>query len=291
MAEEENYFHRLVELMDILRGPQGCPWDREQTRETLKPMLMEEAYEVLSELDGSDPDALCEELGDLLFQVIFHSRISKENGQFNAYDVCRRNYEKMVRRHPHVFGTATYADARQLLKDWENIKTKEKQLSGRKVSRKSLLDGIPGNLPALYVAYQISSKAARIGFDWPHIEGIRDQFLEEFQELKEAIQSGQDQQIKEEVGDLLFTVLNIARFLQIDPETALKRANGKFSERFRKMERHFARQGRQLKEVGLEEMETVWKQQKSRNEKRERKTRGKDEQGKRGKRGKRTGRV
>ncbi len=284
MADEEDYFHRLVELMDILRGPKGCPWDREQTRETLKPMLMEEAYEVLSELDGSDPDALCEELGDLLFQVIFHSRISKENGEFNAYDVCRRNYEKMVRRHPHVFGTASYEDSRQLLKDWENIKTAEKRLSGRKDSRKSLLDGIPGNLPALYVAYQISSKAARIGFDWPHIEGIRDQLLEEFQELKEALQSRRDERVKEEVGDLLFTALNIARFLQIDPETALKRANRKFSERFREMEGHFARQGRQLKEVCVDEMETVWKQQKSKNKTRERKTSGKHEKGKRGKR-------
>ena len=244
--------------MDLLRSPKGCPWDREQTRESLKPMLVEETHEVLSALDGSDPDELCEELGDLLFQVIFHSRIAQEKEEFDAYDVCRRSYQKMVRRHPHVFGAATYQDARQLLKDWEDIKTAEKQARGQKVSRESLLDGIPKTLPTLYVAYQISSKAARVGFDWPHIEGIREKFLEEFQELEEAIRSEEDQRIKEEVGDLLFTVLNIARFLEIDPETALERANGKFSERFRNMERHFARQGRSLKEVGVGEMEAVW---------------------------------
>ena len=252
--------------MDLLRSPKGCPWDREQTRESLKPMLVEETHEVLSALDGSDPDELCEELGDLLFQVIFHSRIAQEKEEFDAYDVCRRSYQKMVRRHPHVFGAATYQDARQLLKDWEDIKTAEKQARGQKVSRESLLDGIPKTLPTLYVAYQISSKAARVGFDWPHIEGIREKFLEEFQELEEAIRSEEDQRIKEEVGDLLFTVLNIARFLEIDPETALERANGKFSERFRNMERHFARQGRSLKEVGVGEMEAVWKQQKAKNE-------------------------
>ena len=193
--------------MDLLRSPKGCPWDREQTRESLKPMLVEETHEVLSALDGSDPDELCEELGDLLFQVIFHSRIAQEKEEFDAYDVCRRSYQKMVRRHPHVFGAATYQDSRQLLKDWEEIKTAEKQAAGQKVSRESLLDGIPKTLPALYVAYQISSKAARVGFDWSHIEGIREKFLEEFQELKEAIRSEEDQRIKEEVGDLLFTVL------------------------------------------------------------------------------------
>lgn len=268
MDGQENYFHRLVELMDTLRGPQGCPWDKEQTRETLKPMLIEEAYEVLEALDESNPDGLCEELGDLLFQVIFHSRISKENGEFDAYDVCRRIYEKMIRRHPHVFGTSSYEDARDLLKHWEDIKTAEKRALGKKVDARSLVEGIPENLPALYASYQISSKAARVGFDWPDIEGIRDQFLEEFSELQSAIQEGNSERIKEEVGDLLFTALNLSRFLQIDPETALKQANRKFSERFKNMERHFARKKRDLKEVGVEEMEAVWQEQKKGDEKR-----------------------
>ena len=266
MDAERDYFRKLVELMDTLRGPQGCPWDREQTRETLKPMLMEEAYEVLGALDESDPEGLCEELGDLLFQVIFHSRISKENGEFDAYDVCRRIYEKMIRRHPHVFGTASYEDARDLLRNWEDIKASEKRSSGQKSERESLLDGVPENLPALYTTYQISSKAARVGFDWPNIEEIRDQFLEEFDELQRAVQEGVPDRIKEEVGDLLFTALNISRSLQIDPETALKGANRKFSRRFRDMEDHFKQQGRDLKTVSVREMETVWQGKKTRDE-------------------------
>lgn len=258
MEAPKDWFPRLVELMDILRGSQGCPWDREQTRETLKPMLIEEAYEVLEALDSQDSGELCEELGDLLFQVVFHARIAKENGEFDAYDVCRRTYQKMVGRHPHVFGNASYENAQELLKHWEDIKAAEKEASGGENRRQSLLDGIPAQLPALYAAYQISAKAARVGFDWPDVEGIRDQFLEEFEELQVAIARGEQERIKEEVGDLLFTALNISRRLQVDPETALNRANAKFAARFREMEKHFAEQGRPLKEVTVEEMEAVW---------------------------------
>lgn len=262
MSPEPSYFQKLVELVDILRGPHGCPWDKEQTRESLKSMLVEEAYEVLEALDGDDADELCEELGDLLFQVLFHSRIAKENGEFDMDDVCRRLYEKMVRRHPHIFGEESYQDARELLRNWEDIKAAEKAAAGRKSSRKSLLDGIPGQLPALYGAYQISSKAARVGFDWDNIEGIRDKFLEEFQELQEALAQGDEQKVKDEVGDLLFAALNISRHLQIDPETALSRANRKFTGRFKAMERHFTEKGQPLKDVPLEEMEAFWQRQK-----------------------------
>ncbi|MDA2930899.1 nucleoside triphosphate pyrophosphohydrolase [Acidobacteria bacterium AH-259-O06] len=262
MSSNDNYFHKLVDLMDVLRGPQGCPWDKEQTRETLKPMLVEEAYELLEALDGTDSDELCEELGDVLFQVIFHSRISKEKGEFDIDDVCCRLYEKMVGRHPHVFENQSYQDSRELLRNWEDIKAAEKKASGREVVRGSLLDGIPGQLPALYGAYQISSKAARVGFDWDNVEGIRDKFLEEFEELQVALEKDDQAKIKEEVGDLLFAALNISRYLQIDPESALNQANRKFLRRFKAMEEHFAAQERSLKEVNVEEMEAFWQDQK-----------------------------
>lgn len=255
---EEDYFHKLLELMDTLRGPHGCPWDQEQTRETLKPLLVEEAYEVLEALDGSDPEELCEELGDLLFQVVFHSCIAKEQGEFDIHDVCRRSFNKMVGRHPHVFGDASYKDSAELLKHWEEIKAAEKKEAGRPVTRRSILDGIPEKMPALYAAYQTSSKAARVGFDWDSLEGIRDQFLEEFDELQTAIQEKDEAKIKEEVGDLLLAALNISRQLQIDPETALTRANRKFSARFKAMEKHFSGQRRALREVPVDEMEAFW---------------------------------
>ncbi|MFQ5740960.1 MAG: nucleoside triphosphate pyrophosphohydrolase [Acidobacteriota bacterium] len=258
MRDEQDYFQRLIELMELLRGPNGCPWDREQTRESLKPMLIEEAYEVLQALDGDNAQNLCEELGDLLFQVIFHSCIAKENGEFDAHQVCREVYRKMVARHPHVFGEESYSDSRELLRNWEDIKAAEKAKSGRPHTRKSLMDGIPERLPALYQAHQACAKAARVGFDWPRVEGIRDQFLTEFEELREAMQEGDQSRMKEKVGDLLFTALNIARFLQMDPETALQRATQRFSKRFRAMECHFAAQGQALKEIEVEEMRRFW---------------------------------
>ncbi|MCW4027656.1 MAG: nucleoside triphosphate pyrophosphohydrolase [Candidatus Bathyarchaeota archaeon] len=263
MEKREDYFQKLVELMDTLRSPGGCPWDIEQTRETLKPMLIEEAHEVLEALDSNDPDALCEELGDLLFQVIFHSRIAKEEGEFDAYEVCKRVYEKMVGRHPHVFGDASINDSAELLRNWEDIKAKEMAASG-KVHRikESMMDGIPESLPASYTTFQITSKAARVGFDWPDIDGIKDKFLEEFEELKEALDSKDDVGVKEEVGDLLFAALNIARYLEIDPETALKGTNRKFIARFKELERTFEDAGRELRDVSLEEMEEVWQSNK-----------------------------
>jgi len=260
MTRPESYFDKLVDLMDTLREPGGCPWDQEQTRETLKPMLIEEAHEVLEALDSEDSDEICEELGDLLFQVIFHSRIGKEREEFDAYEVCRRVYKKMVGRHPHVFADATFADSQELLKHWEEIKAAEKERAGNKKPKKSLLDGIPESLPALYVTYQMTSKASRVGFDWLDIEGIREKFLEEFEELQEAIRLEDDDRVKEEVGDLLFSALNISRHLQIDPETALKRANSKFLQRFQAMEGIAKRRGRPLRDLSLEEMEAIWQE-------------------------------
>ena len=262
MDPQTHYFDKLVELMDILRGPGGCPWDREQTRETLKPMLIEEAYEVLEALDSPESDELCEELGDLLFQVVFHSRIAKERGEFDAYDVCRRVYEKMVNRHPHVFGDRTIDTSEELLRNWEEIKAQEKQAAGKTYEKESLLDGIPEDLPSMYRAYQMTEKASRVGFDWPQLSGLRDKFLEEFHELEEAVAQGDGERIREEVGDLVFVALNVARYLEVDPETALRGANRKFKSRFQGMERVLKSEGRSLKDVDLEEMERVWQAQK-----------------------------
>lgn len=257
-SDRRDYFHKLAQLMDVLRSPGGCPWDREQTRESLKPMLIEEAYEVLEALDGEDPEELLEELGDLLFQVIFHSRISKEREEFDVYDVCRAVYQKMVRRHPHVFAEEHFEDSQELLRNWEDLKSAEKAAAGRENRKKSLLDGIPPELPTLYRTHQITAKAARVGFDWESLEGIRQKWEEEFEELTAARQANKRSAVQEEVGDLLFTALNVARFLEIDPETALRRANRKFENRFRSMEKYFEEQGRPLKEVPVEEMEEQW---------------------------------
>ena len=261
-SENREYFHKLVELMALLRSPEGCPWDKEQTRETLKPMLIEEAYEVLEALDGGVPQELCDELGDLLFQIIFQGRIAEEKSEFDVYDVCRSVYEKMVRRHPHVFGDASFENTKELLSQWEEIKAQESQEKGASNERRSALSAKPGRLPAVYAAYQVSAKAARVGFDWPTLEKIRDKFLEEFEELEEAVRENDSLKVREEVGDLLFVVLNIARYVQVDPETALSHTNIKFRNRFRAMEETFAQAGRPLRTVGLEEMEKQWQRQK-----------------------------
>ncbi len=254
----EHEFDNLVELMDILRSDQGCPWDREQTRETLKPMLIEEAHEVIEALDSDDPADLCEELGDLLFQVIFHSRIAQERGEFNARDVCRRVFLKMVNRHPHVFGDASIETSEELLRRWEDLKQAEKRAAGKEVVKESLLDGIPDNLPTMYRTYQMTSKAARVGFDWPELSGLREKFNEEFEELEEAIGQGDEARVREEVGDLVFVAMNVARYLEVDPESALKRANAKFVKRFRGLERRLKKAGRDLAEADLDEMESAW---------------------------------
>ena len=261
-SENREYFHKLVELMALLRSPEGCPWDREQTRETLKPMLIEEAYEVLEALDGDAPQELCDELGDLLFQIVFQGRIAEEKSEFDVYDVCRSVYEKMVRRHPHVFGKVSFKNNKELLRQWEEIKAQESQEKGSSNEPRSALSAIPGRLPAVYAAYQVSAKAARVGFDWPTLEAIRDKFLEEFEELQAAVQENDSIKVREEVGDLLFVVLNIARHLQVDPETALSQTNTKFRDRFQAMEKTFSDAGRPLRTVGIEEMESQWQRQK-----------------------------
>jgi tetrapyrrole methylase family protein / MazG family protein len=255
---------KLVDLVERLRGENGCPWDRQQTRESLKPMLIEEAYEALDALDGGDPSELLDELGDLLFQVVFHAQIAREKGEFQLSDVIDRHHEKMIRRHPHVFGEARLETADAVLRNWEDIKAAERGIpsSSEPTSGKSLLDGVPSRLPALHEAYQITAKASRVGFDWPSLEGIVSKLREEAAELLEAYSAQDERSLAEEVGDLLFVAVNVARFVGIDPETALKRSNQKFSRRFRYLEAEIKSQGRGLREASLEEMDALWEEAK-----------------------------
>ncbi len=255
---------KLVELVERLRGENGCPWDREQTRESLKPMLIEEAYEVLDALDGASPSELKDELGDLLFQVVFHAQIAQEKGEFQLADIIDRLHEKMVRRHPHVFGDADLKTSLDVLKNWEDIKAAEKgvESSSKPDSEKSLLDGIPSQLPALHAAYQITAKAARVGFDWPRLEDILKKLDEECTELLQARDHQDSKKVAEEVGDLLFVAVNIARALGVDPETALRRSNRKFNRRFRYIEWKIKSQGRELRDTSLEEMDGLWNEAK-----------------------------
>src|SRR6266571_4830118 len=231
-------FEKLVEIMATLRGPNGCPWDKQQDFNSLKPMLVEEVYEVLEAVENGDFDGISEELGDLLLHVVFHAYLGKEAGHFDINTVIDKISERLVRRHPHVFGSETAGTAEEVIKNWEAIKAKEKEqkLKSHTPEQRSLLEGIPSKLPAIHEAHQISSRAARVGFDWPDIDGIFDKLQEEDREVKEVI-SGQDEESKrerleDEIGDILFVIVNISRYLKIDSESALKRANRKFKSRF-----------------------------------------------------------
>jgi tetrapyrrole methylase family protein/MazG family protein len=260
MNSRQADIEKLIDLVARLRGENGCPWDREQTRETLKPMLIEEAYEVLDALDMNDPEELKEELGDLLFQIIFHARIAQEKGEFDLADVIDRSHEKMIGRHPHIFGDADLKTSEDILKSWEDIKAAEKGIKSASLpeSERSLLDGIPSKLPALHRAYQMTAKASRVGFDWSRLEDILLKLQEEASELVQARADNNPDRIADEVGDLLFAAVNAARFLGVDPETALRRSNEKFNRRFRYVESSVKRQGRELKDATLKEMDTLW---------------------------------
>jgi tetrapyrrole methylase family protein / MazG family protein len=255
---------KLVDLVARLRGENGCPWDREQTRESLKPMLIEEAYEVLDALDGASPAELKEELGDLLFQVVFHAQIAQEKGEFRLADIIDRLHEKMVRRHPHVFGGADLRTADDVLRNWEDIKAAERGTSSSSSpdSSRSLLDGMPSRLPALHQAYQMTAKASRVGFDWPDLEAILEKLQEETSETLEAHAAKDQARLIDETGDLLFVAVNVARFLGVDPETALRRSNRKFERRFRYVEAKIKNQGRELKDASLAEMDALWEEAK-----------------------------
>ncbi len=255
---EHDRFETLVWIMDRLRDPdEGCPWDREQDYASLRGYLLEECYEVAEALDRQDLPALREELGDLLFQIVFLSRLAQEERAFTAADVVRGISEKMIRRHPHVFGSATAETADDVLRAWEEIKRREKR--GRSGGPpKSVLDGIPRALPALLKAQRLGTKAARVGFDWPDDSGVLDKLREELDELREALQSPDEARAPEEIGDLLFTVVMLARRRGVDAERALEAANRKFVERFRHIEDELARRGVPLEQAGAELLNEIW---------------------------------
>jgi MazG family protein len=258
-------FEKLVEIMTTLRGPNGCPWDKQQDFNSLKPMLVEEVYEVLEAVENDDSDGLSEELGDLLLHVVFHAQLGKEAGQFDIDTVIGKISDKLVRRHPHVFGGESASTPEEVIKNWEAIKAQEKaeKLKNRTPEQRSLLEGIPSKLPAIHEAHQISARAARVGFDWPDVEGIFEKLQEEVRELKEVISSGDNRdRLEDEIGDMLFVIVNIARYLKIDSESALKRANRKFKTRFQYMEKQLAEQGKRLEQASLNEMETLWQKAK-----------------------------
>ena len=286
-------FEALVRIMERLRAEGGCPWDREQTRESLKPFLIEEAYEVVEAIDEEDPMKLMEELGDLLFQVVFHARVAAERSEFTIGQVLAATADKMVRRHPHVFASGTASTAREVLEQWEELKRVERDAAAAIPA--SALDGVPKELPALLRAQRLQDKASRAGFDWPEISGVMAKVEEELGELKEAIQgaapeervlspvegpvtstgsvrslsgsteltTGEVEGVERELGDLLFSLVNLARFLNLSAEDALRKAITRFTARFCYIEEMTERRGRRLREVSLEEMERLWEDAKS----------------------------
>ena len=282
-------FEKLVAVMARLRAPGGCPWDREQTHATLRTYLIEEAYEVLDALDSTDDAKFAEELGDLLLQVLFHAQIAHEEKRFSISDVIREIHDKMVRRHPHVFGTTTAKTAADVLRNWEIIKKEERASKQSSLSNKSrhsergqesllgapgaasapgdsaeapvsVLDGVPRTLPALLEALQLTRKAARIGFDWPNIDGIFAKLTEETEELQTALVHSENDpaRIEGELGDILFVAVNLARFLHVDPELALRKTSAKFTRRFHRMEQFAREKGTTLAQIPREQLESYW---------------------------------
>ena len=261
------WFEKLVAVQARLRAPDGCPWDREQTHESLRTYLIEEAYEVLEALESGKDAKFAEEMGDLLLQIVFHSQIAQEKGRFTVSDVIREIHDKMIRRHPHVFGETRAKDSAEVLRNWEQIKSEERRskagegspgAGSKAASEISLLDGVSRGLPATLEGFQLTRKAARIGFDWEDAGGIFEKMREETAELVHALNTKEQGKMEEELGDLLFAAVNLARFLKMDPEIALKKANAKFSRRFRAMEKLARKRGREFKNLPREEMESLW---------------------------------
>jgi MazG family protein len=266
-------FMRLVRIMAALRAPDGCPWDRAQTIDSLKPFVLEETYEVLDAIDRHDHEALREELGDFLFEAVFLAQMEAEAGHFTIADSLNAIADKLVRRHPHVFG-ATETERRVRTPDdvrvrWEEIKAEEKAARGGSPDRQTLLSGIAPALPALLRAYHIGLRAASVNFDWTHVAQVVDKIQEEVDELREAVASAAGaapasrERAEDEMGDLLFSIAQLARQLEIEPETALRKANDKFTRRFTKMEGAIAASGRPMREMPLPELEAAWQAAKS----------------------------
>ncbi|HUA82692.1 MAG TPA: nucleoside triphosphate pyrophosphohydrolase [Bryobacteraceae bacterium] len=242
-------FDRLVEIMQRLRAPGGCPWDREQNFDTIKPYLLEETYEVLDAIDARDWPALAEELGDLLLQPVFFAQMANEAGHFNIADSLRAINEKLIRRHPHVFAAGDAKTADDVKRRWDEIKAQEKP------ERKGLLDGIPRAMPSLVEAQQIASKAAGAGFDWENVEQVFEKLEEEIEELRDA---STPESVAGEIGDLLFVIVNLARFFKVDPEQALRQTNAKFRRRFAHIEKGLEARGKTPRDASIAEMEALW---------------------------------
>jgi len=257
-AEETvlNNFYELVYVMKRLRSRNGCPWDHQQTHESLKPYLIEETYEVIESIDRNDDEELREELGDLLLQIVFHAQIAAEGGRFTIDDVAAGIVTKLKRRHPHVFGDIEVKDADEVLKNWEQIKKDE--------GKHSVLDGVPDVLPALLKARRVQEKVGRVGFDWEEHEGPLQKVQEEIEELKSAIHKGNTDHIEEEFGDILFSLVNLSRFLKIDAEESLRKTVGKFSRRFKYIEEQVKKRGdRPIEDYTLDELDSFWEEAKN----------------------------
>ena len=242
----------LVKIMEALRGEKGCPWDREQTMESLKPFIVEETYEVLEAIDEKNPEDVKEELGDLLFQIVFQCQIAKEKGDFDMSDVIEKIGSKMIARHPHVFGDADYKTSAEVLVHWEAQKKREGK------QRESLLEGVPKTLPSLLRAHRLQDRAARVGFDWDKVGDVMKKLDEEIGEFKEAMEKNNEDAIEEELGDVLFMLVNISRFIGVNPEDALRKTISKFISRFRYIEMAAADSGRTLSDMTLAEMDALW---------------------------------
>jgi tetrapyrrole methylase family protein/MazG family protein len=251
--ENLHKFNTFVEIIARLRAPDGCPWDKEQTHQSLRENLLSEAYEVLEALDEADSAKLREELGDLLLQVVLHAQIAKDEGEFEIQDVIKGISEKIVRRHPHIFGNKKVRDSTEVMHNWEVLKKEEREAG------KSMLDGVPKQMPALAYAYEISRRAVRVGFEWENIEGVIDKLIEEIGEIKEA--TGTEEKARE-FGDLLFTLVNFARWQGIDAEAALREANSKFYRRFSSVEALCRQRGKELQKLTLKEWDDLWEEAK-----------------------------
>ena len=253
-------FQRLVELMARLRAPDGCPWDREQTFDSIKPHTLEETYEVLDAIDRRHWMDLAEELGDFILQAVFYSQMASEQGLFSASDALDAINAKLVRRHPHVFGEESAASAGEVLKIWGKVKAAEKE--EKKSAAAGLLENVPRAMPALVEAQQITSRAARVGFDWENAEQVLAKLHEELGEFHEARREETQERVADELGDMLFAIVNLARFVKVDPEQALRQTNAKFRQRFGYIERKLAERGRKPEDSNIEEMEALWQEAK-----------------------------
>ncbi|MDI6800626.1 MAG: nucleoside triphosphate pyrophosphohydrolase [Thermodesulfovibrionales bacterium] len=243
---------KLLDIMSSLRSGSGCPWDKEQTAESLKPFLVEETYEVLEALDEGSPEKIKEELGDLLFQIVFHCQLAKEKGEFDINDVINRISDKMIARHPHVFGGGKFETSSEVLKQWDERKKEEGKIRG------SILEGIPKELPSLLRAHKLQARAAKVGFDWSRVEDVMEKLEEELREFRDALKSKEQKEIEDELGDIFFVLVNISRFVGVNPEDALRKTISKFISRFRYIEMKAADAGRHLSDMTLQEMDALW---------------------------------